>query len=281
MSLLKKRTDLRKPRTQKSNAAYKTAVDNFRTTLDSMYAVSIAAAGRNAGEKRAWASALFTRLCALSTSVNRLLPEISDDADESDHWDFSAIASLTRAVLECHLMFFYLGVEETSEEERRDRINLIHLHDCTARISLFRNLFGDEKQAVGFEVQREELRARFDNSAMMATKTEKQKAHLLRGDKVMLVIQDEVLNSMGMNVVEFRSWYEVLSSHLHSFPLAFHRMLTDGFGNGVENNREKDWTTATLRYLQSFLSKAVTQMLGLFPDIPDPRMRAIAALQKA
>lgn len=177
-------------------------------------------------------------------------------------------------------MFFYLGVQETSDSERRDRINLIHLHDCTARISMFRNLFGDENEALGFEAQRDDLKKRFDNSELMASKTEKQRNHLLRGDKVIFVIQDEVLNAMGMDIVEFRSWYEVLSSHLHSFPLAFHRMLIDGFGNGIENNHEKDWTTASLEYLQPILAKAVTQMLSLFPDIPDPRMEIIVALQK-
>jgi hypothetical protein len=51
-------------------------------------------------------------------------------------------------------------------------------------------------------------------------------------------------------------------------------MLTDGRGDGVENDVEKVWATETLLYLNKFLGRAITQMLSLFPDIPDPRLAA-------
>lgn len=146
---------------------------------------------------------------------------------------------------------------------------------------MFTNLIPNKEEAEGFEKERADLLDRFNGSALLAAKTEKQRNHLLRGDKVMFVIQDEVLASLGEDRTIFRAMYEVLSSHVHSYPLAYHRMLTGGRGDGVENNPEKDWMMIMLEYVRPFLARAVTQMLQLFPDIPDPRLRGIAALKRA
>jgi hypothetical protein len=275
MALRKPRQDIDTPRTRRSNAEYLTTTRNFASVYAAMCKVSIATADRYVDPRRGWASVLFTRLCTLCTSLNRLIAVPAKTEMDSDYWDYSSVATITRSILECYLLFHYLCAEPIDEEEFRDRLNLIHLHDCNARIALFRNLMGDEKQAIGFETTRAELLLRFDNSSFLKGKTERQRRHLLRGDKVMFEIQDEVLQRMGVDIGKFRAWYEVLSSHAHSYPLSFHRMLLDGRGNGVENNTEKDWTSLTLQYLHSFLARAVTEMLSLFPDVPDPRLSGL------
>jgi hypothetical protein len=259
--------------TKRSNVEYRREVANFKVILQAMYDVSIATSGRHVDLQRGWGSTLFTRLVGLGTSLRRLLPELAKSADESDYWDFSSVATISRVIVECCLLFYYLGVEKVGEEEWRDRLNLVHLHDCTARISMFRNLFDDEAQAEAFEVQRAELLARFEGSALLASKTPRQRKHLLKGDMVMFGIQDDVLKSLNEDRPKFRAWYEVLSSHAHSYPLAFHRMVDDERGKGVENNTEKNWTSMTLHFVSGFLARATTQMLSLFPDVEDPRLR--------
>lgn len=273
MALVAPRKDVRSARTKRDNALYRRAATSHDTVWNAMIDVSLACAGRLVGDRETWGSALFTRLCVLNASLSRALPEPHNDPHSSDHWDYSAIAGLSRMILECCLLFHYLTVEDVSDEERRDRINLLHLHDCTARIALHRSLFGNEKEAKKFEIVQAELVARFDNSKLLEGKSEKQKKHLLRGERVMFEIQDTVLVSMDVDITKFRAWYEVLSSHIHSYPLAWHRALFDGRGNGVENNIEKEWITMILTYLQPFLARAVSGMLKLFPDVADPRLR--------
>lgn len=48
-----------------------------------------------------YASVLFTRLCVIAVSLERLLP-----TKTTDHWDYASVASLTRNILECYLTFF-------------------------------------------------------------------------------------------------------------------------------------------------------------------------------
>lgn len=275
MALVRPIPNLDDAKTRASNKRYRVKVTNLETIASAMYEVSVSASGRMVDPRRGWATVLFTRLCVLVTSLRRQLPELSNDPGESDRWDLSSVAAICRMILECCLLFYYLGVEEISDEEARDRINLFHLHDCTARISLFTNLFPSPEQVEGMKKQREELLERFSESALLASKTERQKNHLLRGDKVMFVIQDDVLDSLGEDKGVFRGFYEVLSAHVHSYPLAYHRMMMGGRGDGIENNAEKDWMGIVVEYTSGFLSRATTQMLGLFDDIPDPRLKGV------
>jgi hypothetical protein len=141
-------------------------------------------------------------------------------------------------------------------------------------------LFKNEAEARKFEKTQEDLRRRFEGSTFLSSKGERERNHLLRGDKVMFVIRRDVLASMAVDPLEFRAWYEVLSSHLHSYPLAFHRTLLDGRGDGVENNIDKAWIAMTVDYVRGFLARALTQMLSLFPDIADPRLPGAVPLPR-
>lgn len=252
---------------------YRRAVANFATTLSVLQAVSRATAGRQAGVKRAWASVLFTRICTFSVSIQRLIPTLAaDGAAEEEHWDLSSIAALTRSTLETCLLFYYLGVQEVPEDEWHDRINLIHLHDCSARIPLFQHLLPSAEEVARFEDVQIDLRARLEASPRMAQLPDRRRNHLLRGDKVTFEIQDDILAAMEVDRDIFRAWYGVLSAHTHSYPLAFHRMIAGDRGRGVEGRIDRNWITYILEYAQGFLARAATQMLSLFPDIPDPRL---------
>ncbi len=56
-----------------------------------------------------YASVLFTRLCVIAISLEKLLT-----TKKTDHWDYASVASLTRNILECYLTFFYLCIDSVS-----------------------------------------------------------------------------------------------------------------------------------------------------------------------
>jgi hypothetical protein len=251
---------------------YAKAVEIFERVLDGMIMVSKASAGRRAEHRVGWASVIFTRLCLMGTTLDRILPYSRVGPNEGHIWDYSSIASLIRSIVECCLLFHYLSIEKVGEDEARDRINLMHLHDCTARQEMLRTLFGDAEEAAKFDGQRAELVERLRTSPWFGALSEKRQAILLKGDHMSFQIQDETLESMGKDVAEFRAWWRVLSAHVHSYALAFHRALTDSRGRGVENEIEKRWATVTLEFMTPFLGQALSGMLTLFPDVPDPRL---------
>ena len=54
-----------------------------------------------------YASALFTKLCTSSISIRMLSPE-PDQIGFDAHWDFASVCALTRSLVECYLVFYYL-----------------------------------------------------------------------------------------------------------------------------------------------------------------------------
>jgi Family of unknown function (DUF5677) len=187
-----------------------------------------------------------------------------------EHWDFSSIATLARAFAESYFMFFYLCVEAIEDDEWRTRLNLIHLHDCTSRIELFKTfgMLDDDKTLKGFAEQQEELRKRLLGYHHFSSLSERRQTHLLKGRNALLLTRDEILARMGDDSQEFRGLWRLFCAHVHSAPLAFHRM-SDGHGRGVENLRDKGYTTLALGMSEMLLGRAIGEMISMFPDLAE------------
>lgn len=82
-------------------------------------------------------SVLFTMLLTKAVSLCILAPHSLWSSKIIEHWDYGSMTGVVRTMLEVRLAFFYLCVEQCSEEEWRCRWNLFNLHDCTSRQKLF------------------------------------------------------------------------------------------------------------------------------------------------
>src|SRR5712691_7911007 len=129
---------------------YKAAVSGFDKAVSDATRVSQAAAGRQAEPRSWWASVLFTRLCTTAVSLLSLAPRSRLAGRYIEHFDFSAVASLTRNLAECYLAFFYLCVDAVDQDEWLTRLNLLQLHDCTERFKMFRDFDSSDPQLDGF-----------------------------------------------------------------------------------------------------------------------------------
>jgi hypothetical protein len=217
--------------------------------------------------KTFWASVLFTKLVVTAHSVLRMAPRTAPIPDRLAHWDFSAVASLTRNLAECYFMFFYTCVDETpGEDEWLTRLNLIQLRDNAARRQMFADWNPDDPQLTGFSIHHNDLTQKLRARKFFQSLPEKRQTDLLKGDKALLLTQDEILKRMGEESAPFRGMYRLLSAHTHSTPLAFYRMASDGRGCGVENRADKAEIAVALQMASSFLERATTDMLKIFPD---------------
>jgi hypothetical protein len=241
---------------------------SFDEAVSEAIRVSRAAASRRAEPKPWWATVLFTRLCTTSVSLLSLAPKSRYAARTLEHYDCSAAASLARSVVECFFVFFYLCVEEVTEDEWRSRLTLLYLHDCVSRIKMFRDFDPNDHQLPSFEAQAEELRDRLRKLQYFLALPEKQRNRFLKGDVALFLSQDEILARIGVEVKPFRAMYRFLSSHVHSHPLAFSRMGDGDRGRGVESDVEKGYIATALEFAEDPLKRATAAMLRLFPDIP-------------
>jgi hypothetical protein len=181
-----------------------------------------------------------------------------------DHWDFGAVASLTRNLLECALHLYYLAIEPIKDEEWAARLKITQLHDCKERQRMFRAINPDDPQLEAFEGQANDLRAILQQNPYFASLPESERQSLLRGQRPSILTQDEIYARIGGLPANFRGLYRFYSSHAHSFPLAFYRTGERNRGRGEENDIEKGYIAGALDFSAEVLMKITSDFQNSF-----------------
>ena len=244
---------------------YRTAISGFTDALEQAILTSHAAAGIDAGLRRHWASVLFTRMCTTAVSTLWLCPR-SKVNPRGLHWDFGAVASLIRNLFEAALVLFYIGVEAVSEDEWQARLRVMQLHDCMERWRMFRLIDPNDQQLAGFEQQAAELRDLLKGNPFFTQLPESFAGKLLNGERSCILIQDEILERMKIVPPPNRGYYRFLSSHAHSFPLAYYRMAEHNRGRGEGNEVEKGYIAGALEFGTELLKRSTGDIRNAFAD---------------
>jgi Family of unknown function (DUF5677) len=246
-----------------ADALYESSLKHFTEAIEKTLVTSHATANIDGGERLYCASVLYLRLCTFSVSILSLSPGSKMNPD-GVHWDFASIASLTRNLFECALTFHYLAVEQLGDDEWRARLNVMQLHDCMSRYHMFRDFDPQDAQLPTFLTQAEELKAKLSANAYFQSLPEKVRPKLFRGEQANILTQDEILHCMGAEPGQWRGMYRFLSSHAHSFPLAYYRMAEHGRGHGFENYVDKGYMGGALENCAIILSTCTDAMRVLF-----------------
>lgn len=207
------------------------------------------------GNTMFWSSILFMRLSVTAKSIDRLLP----DPKPREHWDFGAVASLVRVLLEASIVYNWLCGDGVDDDERKARFILLYLHDYGSRRRLFPEDFS-ENDPVYVDLVRQ-----FDENSFLKCYDEKQRRVALKGEKTPF-IQDDVLKQMESDPHQFRLLYRFLSQHTHTGPIAFYRIMEHDRGTGVETKHEKRYMLFAINAAWECLSQAIDEHLIIFPD---------------
>ena len=261
------------------NTAYREGLSKLEALAAESIRMSREAMDRPSETSRIfWSSVLFTRLCNGVTSLLRVLPGSKYSSVDVDHiWDFTAVASATRSIIECALFHYYLCIEPIEEDEWGARQNLMYLHDATARLRI---LYGDEKSRTErefFTRQRDEIAQKLESSAYFSTFSERQRAKFLKGKHVAFQSQDEILSRMGVERLDyFRIYYEFISSHVHSLPISFYSIVNEEGeaehrrGRGIENRVEKAFMVGAVAFVQWIMDIVHTHFISIQPPLQGP-----------
>jgi hypothetical protein len=96
---------------------------------------------------------------------------------------------------------------------------------------------------------------------------EAQRKKLLNGDQACFLNQDQILQRMGEFEQRTRGYYRFLSSHTHSFPLAFYRMAEANRGRGEQSESEKGYTAGAIEFATTVVGRATEDMRSAFKDV--------------
>lgn len=249
-----------------SEGLYSSALGEFSTIVEQAIATSNATANRRVDERRALASVLYTRLCVLSVSIISLCPG-SKLNPRAKHWDFSAVASLSRNLFEGALLLFYFAFDEVEEVEWEARLKVMQLHDCLSRLYMFRDLGNNDEELPVFERQAEELRSVLMKNPHFMNLESSRRKKLLNGDRTTILTLHEIFEKSGGNWAGHWGLYRFWSAQTHSFPLGFYRSVEQGRGRGVENDAEKAYIGGALAVSVHTVKACTDRMQHLFSGI--------------
>lgn len=248
--------------------ALSTATARFDQAIRKAKRRSVGASGiQSPTSQHYWASVLFTRLLVTAMSVRRLLPEWKAGA----HWDFSAVASLTRNLAECYLFYFFLCIDDVPQVVKDARIILLNLHDDGTRTKLMAEIDESEKDAETVAARadvRADLAAKFYANEHLAALPERRQKELLRGEKTPFV-QDDVIDRTSLDKARFRMLYRLFSAHTHTGPISFYRMAEHGRGHGVVNSHDGQYVCHAVDFAIDILERASDDLITLFPEAND------------
>jgi hypothetical protein len=214
--------------------------------------------------KHFYASVLFTRLCVKAMSLKKLSPH-PELLGKNAHWDYASVCSITRNIVECYLIFYYLCVQAVDDKEWEARWRLFNVHDCLSRDKMFKstNLVPDEEAEKVISITLDELKA----NDYFRTFTLKQQQHYLKGNDALFLSQDQIVQSYGGDVEEFRFLYRFLSNQVHSLPMSFYRVDEQVRGRGIESDIEVNYTSLCLGIAQEYIEKAYKDYNNIFQSI--------------
>lgn len=205
-----------------------------------------------------WACLLFTRLCVLSTSLKKLSDHTVKGYKE--HWDYASTFSMTRNIMECYQTLFYLCFDDVSEDEQKARKYLFNVHDYYSRKKILQK---EDIELENFVINQLKSTAYFQNLS------EKLQKDYLKGEKAFFVSREDIDLKEGFPKENWKIIYKLLSANTHSFPLGFYRMVDASRGTGVFSETECSYTCLSLILSTTYLYRACTHMIDMFPDISD------------
>ena len=211
-----------------------------------------------------YASVLFTRLCVSGMSLLNLSPNPSL-LGKNAHWDYVSACSITRNIIECYLIFYYLCIQAVDDAEWEARWRLFNLHDSIQREKMLAplNIKPEGEAAKVIQITMDELKA----NSYFQSLTKKQQENYLKGNTAFFMSQDQIVNSYGGNVNDFRFLYRFLSNQVHSLPMSFYRVGEQERGRGVESEVEVGYTALCLDTAHQYLDLAFKDYRNLFQGV--------------
>ncbi len=244
---------------------YNDALEKFDIAVCDAIAISQASANRMAAPNYGFGTQIFTCICSAAVAMIRAAPLSRWIRSDFPHWALNGIAAHARAIIEGHLLLAYIMEIPASADALSAKLDVMHLNDCTRRITLFTNL-GTDDQIKKFETYADELKNRLRNNTYFCLLPKHIQKRCIDGGSPMIVSRTEMLDKVGWERNHFRAMYDLLSQHAHILPLSFYRLETNGRGTGLENPTDRYYLQMTLLACTDVLEKCTSEMLIAFPD---------------
>lgn len=247
---------------------YRIALSSFDVAVCEAYAVSQAQAGSMAAQNVAYAIMVYTRLCGHGVSMIRAAPYSRWVKSDFEDWNFSALASHARSILEGYLSFSYLIDPPINDAHLEARLYVMHLNESTRRMEFHMDLGSEQSRMYLYTAQQEEIRQKLLTNEYFISLPPRVQKFCLSGNCMMIESRDQLLDKLiSENKLHFNAIFDIWSQYLHILPLSFYRIEPNGRGCGVENDADRNYMGHALQLSAELLTIATNEVVQIFPHI--------------
>jgi hypothetical protein len=196
--------------------------EHFEGAMMLLSLISSKIVGKRTTLGRSFGSAVLGKICLTAVSAQALFR--AHEAGELPTLDHSSIAVLSRTIIESSIMYWYL-TEEVSEEEWAFRLQVMKIHDSSARVRFWKSLMpeqADEERAI-----LSQLRDELKEMPAFRKRAEPDKTKMRGGQTVYVNGMRSVVKSMGIDETYFDGVYNYLSAQVHATPISYFRDSND------------------------------------------------------
>lgn len=244
---------------------YDIASEKFDVAVCEASAVSQAVSGRFVAAHLGYGTHVFTVICGQAIAMVRASPLSRWTRSDFQVWTPSTLAGYARAIIEGQLLLAYLMETPESQIAWSAKLNVMHLNDCTRRITLFTNL-GAFDEIEGFVQESSRLKELLRANEYFCALPPQVQRRCLDGESPMIATRQEMLEKVGWDKGHFRALFDLLSQHAHILPLSFYRLESNGRGTGLENEADRRSLCTMLETCAEVLAQCTDLMVAAFPD---------------
>lgn len=227
---------------------YKDELEKFKLAVMHASTVSYGGVGILTSHAReTYCSIIFTKLVVTNLSILKLCPDPAANNYAESALDFTAIASLSRVVIDTFIALYHFGLEDCSEEEYQTRQLLLFWRDHRVRGKM-----GMPQSTSGFDHEKD-IKERLALNSFWQTVPEKRQRHLLKSNDILHSPYD-VMKRAGFDPEFNKQIYSYWSAHTHCDSVAFLRMIEQNRGRGIVNEIDLSLTAVCLEYLTKILN---------------------------
>jgi hypothetical protein len=192
--------------------------DVFETIVGFAMKTSLLIGGKSTTLQHSYASMMLYRICIISSSITGVYKQHERVPEAT--LDYGSIAVLCRTLFDASIMYWYL-TETISDDEWAFRLAVLRVHDCAARVRLFKGLDSDEaeNQRKNLNLLKQEL----SNLVLFKARSVEEQGKLLSGQVLYVNGMRSMLKDMNIGKKYFDGLYNYLSAHVHLTPLSYFR----------------------------------------------------------
>lgn len=246
-----------------SRAKYDDERNKYGQLLAVGIVISYSAGGISTSVRYIRATQVFTRLIVTSITFFRLLPGNPITHDRNEHWDWPAVASIARNILEAYLIFFYIGIDDISEVEINFRLSLLQFHSNSEKYKLFKS--GPKSlDLIDFEANLAKDKKCLKEHLFFVHLKKNHQDRALSGKHATYMTRRELIARLPFSTDELNWIYRHVSNEVHTTAFAFSSQSRER-GRGDENLAERAYTINAIWLVRKYLAAAILGMKQMFP----------------